>query len=418
MIRAALVLAMVLLAGATAAQTRTTETLGEVRVHGNHTTPDADILAIAGLTVGAPLTEQTLRDAAERLRDSGRFSDVELRKRYRSIENPDDILIVVLVDESPGISESDLTPGPLKKMRSFGMWLPIANYADGYGFTYGARISFVGVLGGRSRVSMPFTWGGERKGAVEAERTFTRGPLSRVAASASVTRRRNPHFAAIDTRRDVRARAERALTSWLRIGGGARITNVRFADLEATYVAPMVDVLVDTRTDPVFPRNAVHVTAGVEQLRVDDGSHTIRWTGDARGYVGLLGSSVLALRAASVHVDRALPPYEQALLGGTSTLRGYQFGYRAGDNLAVISAELRLPITSPLIMGRFGIKGFLDAGTVYPSGGRLSDQTFDRGAGGGVFMTWTVLSAGLDVAWPLAAPTSRPRWHFGLGVSF
>jgi outer membrane protein assembly factor BamA len=71
-----------------------------------------------------------------------------------------------------------------------------------------------------------------------------------------------------------------------------------------------------------------------------------------------------------------------------------------------------------LILAKLGVKGFVDAGTVYPHGARLSDQVFDRGAGGGVFMTWTVLRMGLDVAWPIGAPTNRPQWHFGLGVTF
>ena len=98
-------------------------------------------------------------------------------------------------------------------------------------------------------------------------------------------------------------------------------------------------------------------------------------------------------------------------------LRGYEFGYRAGDNLAALSAELRVPITSPLNVGRLGLKGFVDAGTVYASGAKIGDQTFDRGIGGGVFFTATVVRAGLDVAWPQRGE-GKPRWHFGLGVTF
>ena len=69
----------------------------------------------------------------------------------------------MLVDEHAAVSTDDLIPGPLKRFRSAGMWLPVLDYADGYGFTYGARVSFVDVLGPRSRISVPLTWGGERK---------------------------------------------------------------------------------------------------------------------------------------------------------------------------------------------------------------------------------------------------------------
>lgn len=391
------------------------EVIGEVRVHGNHTTPDADVLALAGITVGATLAPETLAQAAARLRASGRFSSVEVRKRFRSIADPSDILVIVLIDEVVGISDVDLTPGPLKRFRGMGMWLPVLDYADGYGFTYGGRVSFMDTLGPRSRISVPLTWGGERRAALEVDRAFDRGPFSRVEGTVSIGRRENPHFEIGDTRQDAGVRAERRLTSWLRAGGGVGVTNVRFGALDETHTTTGVDLMVDTRRDPAFPRNAVHATLAWNHLRFDDSSHVNRRVADLRGYVGLLGSSVLALRMTTSQADAPLPPYEQTLLGGTSMLRGYRFGYRAGDNLATMSAEIRVPITSPLHLGRFGVKGFVDYGTVYPFGAKLADQRFDRGIGGGVFMTATVVRMGLDVAWPTSG---KPRWHFGLGVTF
>lgn len=122
------------------------EIIREVRVHGNHTTPEADILTLAGLSVGMPATDATLAEAQRRLEQSGRFSDVEVRKRFRSISDPTDILVVVLVDERIGVTSTDLTPGPLRRLRVSSMWLPVLDYDDGYGSTYGARISLVDVL--------------------------------------------------------------------------------------------------------------------------------------------------------------------------------------------------------------------------------------------------------------------------------
>jgi len=157
----------------------------------------------------------------------------------------------------------------------------------------------------------------------------------------------------------------------------------------------------------------------------------MRWTNDARGYIGLIGPSVLALRALTVQSSEPLPDIERPLLGGTQSLRGYDFGYRAADNLLALSAEVRVPLTSPVHVGRFGVKGFFDAGTVYGTGQKLSDQRFDRGIGGGVFFTATIIRAGLDVAWPVRSInpmgdvygkpdefSNRPRWHFTLGVTF
>ncbi|MGQ0733610.1 MAG: BamA/TamA family outer membrane protein [Acidobacteriota bacterium] len=391
------------------------EILGEVRVHGNHTTPDADVLALAGLTLGAPLTGTTLEAAAQRLRDSGRFAGIEVRKRYRSIDNPLDIVVIVIVDEHAAVSEDDLVPGSWKRIRAAGMWLPILDYTDGYGFSYGARLTFVEAVGPRSRVSVPLTWGGERRAAAEVERTFERGPLSRVAASVSINRREHPHFEIGETRQNVSVGADHAWGSRLRIGAGARLTNVRFGPIDERHVAPSAHLVLDTRIDPLYPRHAVHLLASVEQLRFPGDRHVGRSTVDLRGYVGLYGSSVLAVRSAVTLASRGLPAYEQALLGGSSSLRGYGVGYRVGDNLGLFSAEVRWPLTSPLSAGRLGVKAFVDAGTVYAAGVPLRGQTFDRGIGGGVFLTAAVLQLGLDVAWP---ESGRARWHFGLSTSF
>jgi outer membrane protein assembly factor BamA len=418
MIRCAVLVACALVACSATTAHGQAETLGEVRVHGNHTTPDSDILSLAGLILGQVVTDEMLRTATERLEQSQRFDSVEVRKRYRSIDNPNDILVIIVVNEVAGVTLEDLTPGPLKRMRSLGMWLPVLDYADGYGFTYGARITFVDALGKRSRISVPLTWGGDRRAGVEVERAFSRGPFTRVEAAAAIHRRVNPHFETADARREVWTRAERTVRPWLRAGGGVRWTDVEFGALQERYLAPSIDVTLDTRVDPGFPRNAVYASAGVERLQFGGGNDVVRVSTDVAGYVGLFGSSVLAVRAANIRTDRPVPPFEQSLLGGAASLRGYEFGYRAGDNLAVVSAEVRVPLTSPIVLGKLGVKAFVDAGTVYPHGARLSDQHFDRGVGGGVFMSWAVLRMGLDVAWPVSTDSRKPRWHFGMGVSF
>src|SRR6187399_2001032 len=178
MIRALIVL--LICAGTAAAQT-SPGVVGEVRVHGNHTTPDADILAIVGEVVGKPATDALIADVTIKLERSGRFDGIEVRKRFRSIENPDDILLMIVVDEVPGVDPLDLTPGPMKKFWSSGMFMPVLHSEDGYGVTYGARISFVDRFGPRSRITIPLTWGGERQARVQLERAFKSGPIERIA---------------------------------------------------------------------------------------------------------------------------------------------------------------------------------------------------------------------------------------------
>jgi outer membrane protein assembly factor BamA len=294
------------------------------------------------------------------------------------------------------------------------MWLPILSFADGYGFTYGARVSVVNKLGSRSRVSAPLTWGGERRAALEIERAFDSGPLGVMRGTVAVHRNVNPHFHLPDTRREARFEADRALTSWLRVGGDARVAQIDFGPSDARHQAAGGHVVLDTRPDPSFPRNGALARVAWERIGFEGGSSG-RWSTDLRGYVGLVRGSVLALRAQTVRAGAALPPSEQVLLGGSDSLRGYRAGYRAGDGIAATSAEIRVPLTSPLSVGRFGGKVFVDTGTTWPTGMPLSKQQFDHGAGGGIYFGAAALTAGLDVAWPRHG---HARWHFGLGLTF
>jgi outer membrane protein assembly factor BamA len=409
------VLAILLLCATAAAAQTSPGVVGEVRVHGNHTTPDADVLAIVGEVVGKPATDQLIAEITSKLEKSGRFDGVEVRKRFRSIENPDDILLMVVVDEVPGIDTLDLTPGPMKKFWSSGMFMPILHSEDGYGFTYGGRVSFVDRLGPRSRLSVPLTWGGERQAKAQLERSFKSGPIERVSGEFGVLRRENPHYEIADRRVGYAARLESAPRRWLRFGVGGRSDDVKFGDLNDRLSRIGGDVTVDTRVDPAFPRNAVQATFGIDHITFDGGDANQR-KADVRGYLGLFRQVVLSVRGVSITSNRPLPAYEHNLLGGAANLRGYDAGYKAGDNLVAVSAELRVPVTSPLDIGRFGVKAFVDAGAIYGVGEKLTDQNLnDRGIGGGVYLQMTVVNVSLDVARSRQGDT---RYHFGLGVTF
>jgi outer membrane protein assembly factor BamA len=391
------------------------ETIAEIRVHGNHTTPDTDVISLSGLAVGGSAADPSLHDAEEKLKSSRRFDTVEVRRRLRSIDNPSDILIVILVNERNGVSTNDLTPGPLKRLGAASLWLPVLNYEDGYGLTYGVRLAFADVRGERSRLSVPLTWGGERRAGVEFERAFDRGPISLIRVGGSVNRRVNPFYDLADQRRDVRIDADRILASWLRVGGDAGVAHVDFGDsYGARHSAIGAHATVDTRIDPSFPRNAVYTRIGWQRLTFSNGDAG-RVVADARGYVGVIGSVVLALRGQLSRADAPLPAAEQVLLGGSESLRGYRAGYRAGDSMAAVSGEIRVPFTSALSISRFGMKAFVDAGTTWMSTERLADHTLQRGIGGGVFLGAAAFMMDLDLAWP---EEGKPRVHVGMGVRF
>lgn len=170
----------------------------------------------------------------------------------------------------------------------------------------------------------------------------------------------------------------------------------------------------ETRLNLKFPRNAFHVRLDWERLAFEAGRAHL-WRTDVRGYVGAGGSTVLALRGQLETSNTALPFAEQSLLGGGNSLRGYATGHRAGDNLAAGTIEVRQPLNSPLIIGRFGVKAFVDAGTTWAAGGRIGNRRFDHGIGGGTYVGAGPFIMDLDVAWP---EQGHARAHFDFGISF
>ncbi len=391
------------------------EHVAAIRVHGNHTTPDEEVVRLSGLAVGEPVDAGTLDAAAKSLDRSGRFRSVDVRKRYTSLTDFSGILVVIVVEEHAGIAIDVPQPGPLRKLRANTMWMPILRSDDGYGFTYGARLSFVDVLGRRTRLSVPLSWGGERRATVELERRFERGPFSRVLAVGGVTRREHPSLDIGDRRAGGSVRAERTLGRWFRVGGGGSSWDIGFGDLDDRMSSIGADVVVDTRRDPAFPRNAVYGFLGVERLWFDGSADTSRLAADARGFVGLFGQTVLAVRAVHTRAADGLPPFEQAMLGGDATLRGFKLGYRTGDRLLAGSAEVRVPLSSPRKIARLGVAVFADTGTVYGAHESLDDAGWDRGFGAGVFVQGPIVGMRLDVARGVGSGT---RVHFNLGATF
>ncbi len=415
MSRRALIVAVLVLAGTgrlVAAQPAPAPIV-EIRVHGNHSTPDADVIAASGLAVGQPSGDAALTAAAERLRSSGRFRSAEIHRRLRSIDDPDDILVLVMIEELPGASPDLPTPGWLRRTTSGVMWLPVLAYTEGYGVTYGVRVATVDVLGPKSKVSVPLTWGGERKAGLSVERSFERGPFTRLVANGSIRRTEHPAFAVVERRVGGDVRAERVITPWLRAAAVGRLDEVRFAGATSRVSTVGGDLTVDTRLDPSFPRNAVWVTAGLERVGVASTARR-RHRIDANAAVGLFRGSALSVRAFQISADGALPAYEQAWIGGASSLRGYRAGARVDDNAAGATVSWALPLGSPMNVARTGLRTFVDWAAVYPARSGWRAASYDRGIGAGVFASATAFTVSLDVA----RGRDDTRVHLRMGTRF
>jgi outer membrane protein assembly factor BamA len=372
----------------------------EIRIHGNVVLSDADVTTMAGVKIGDPLTPTTVDEVTARLKSSSRFESIDVRTRYRSLDMTEAALVIV-VHEKAGTKPGDVhPPGTWSRVKSRVMFLPIIGYNDGLGFTYGGRFSTSNLLGIGERLSVPLTWGGNKQAALEFERTFKRGPISRVFASGRIWQRENLFYNIDETRKDVTARAERQFLQFFRAGTDVSHGSIDFGDLSDAISTFGADLRFDTRNDPAFPSNSVFVSEGWSALWVDRLDTKVnRYRTDARGYLRIVRQLVLAARAQYDTADAPLPPYERYLAGGSPTIRGYDAGSVAGDKRLVTSAELRLPLTSVLTGARLGVDAFFDAGKVANSGDPVSAAPWRRGSGGGFFLIAAIVKANLDFAY-------------------
>ena len=416
----------------------------DVRVHGNHSTPDAEVLRIAALEVGVPLEPGIAEAARKRLEDSGRFSRVEIRQRRRSIEDPTRVALIILVTEHPAVRPAvdvgvPAIPGVLGRLRSQTMFLPILGLEDGYGLTYGIRTSFVGGRQSSTRLSVPASWGGTRQLAVEAERTFTSrsggvpdtsapapgaasGAVTRLRARGGLWRQEHPYYEIGQTRRYVDGEVSYRPRTAFGVGATAGLAAVSFGDVDDTMTSAGIFAEVDTRRDPLFPRNAVLARSAWTRLQfehpersgVPDGARA-RWRHDLQGYLGVIGQVVLASRLQVETADGPLPAYAQPIFGGADTLRGIRAGFGVGDNLWSATVEARVPITSALRTTRFGVMAFYDTGAFWNHGQRWRDVDREEGLGAGLFLVNPFIRFQLSVARGLGRST---RVHASTGVSF
>ncbi len=390
----------------------------DIRIHGNYRTPDDRIIQIAGLTLGQPIPPGGVDAVVRRLKHSGLFVDVEVRRRFRSLDEHGDIAVLIIVQEIPG-SVIDVPAGPPNPFRRFGnsaMFSPILDYVDGYGFTYGARTSFVHVLGKEGRLSLPMSWGARKQVAVEADKTFQAGPVSRISAAASWSRRENPAFNLDDERREVTGEIVVPLKRRVvQAGLTGGFSEVQFGSGRENLVTYGARAVVDTRTNPAFPRNAVYGTAGWRVLEPEIGPRVNRFRYEGQGYLGLIGSTVLAVRGIAETADGPLPAYEKALAGGSATLRGFRAGSFVGDNLAAGSIELRIPSHSAMRLGQNGFTLFADAAAACDDGTRLRDATWHYGVGAGWYLRAPLINLNIDVAYGIERGA---RVHVNGGFKF
>lgn len=377
-----------------AAQERTArEAVVEIRVHGNLSLSDAEVIALAGVEVGDGAGPDLIAAVRERLEASGRFETIDVRRLYRSLTATNEVALVIVVREQPGARWRNPVARALAGVGRRLMVAPLVDHREGYGVAYGALTSVVDALGAGSRLSLPATWGGHKRIGLEMEAPVPGLLVDRLRAGGWRGRRRHPYFEADDDRTGLEVAVERGLPGGFRLNGAAAWEDVRFAAGADRLFRSAVHLdYGDYRETPATARrNTVVVRAGVERFATVGGSGTVfRPRLDARAYAAAGGQAVVAARLFFAGASGSLPPYERALLGGSpaarGTLRGWSAGAAVGDRIAAASLELRLPVTSLLSEVQVGLRLFADTAAVYDATTSIGRARFLEGAGVGVFV--------------------------------
>ena len=401
---AALVLAVTLATGALAqAQPpapipETRQTIIEIRVHGNQSVSSNEILTMAGIAVGDRVPPRVVATVEQRLLDSGLFESVDVRTRYLSLTATDEVALVLVVRERAGAGSTNLAARLLGPVYRRMLVFPVLDYTEGDGVTYGGRLAFVDVAGADGRVSVPATWGGRKQIGVELDKSFRSG-ASRWRTGAALTSSENSHFEIDDERARLWVAGDQQLPARLSAAGRIEWADVTFGRLDDELLSYRVSVEFDTRSTISFPRDAVFVAASYQWLDVGGTRSVVgRPQYELQAYKGLVGQSVLAVRAQFIGADGPLPPYEKPLFGGPTAVRGWRVGASVGDRLATASIEVRMPFTSPFSVGDAGVKVFYDTGTAFDDGQSIRDRRFRQGAGLGLFLKPPFADLGVDVA--------------------
>jgi outer membrane protein assembly factor BamA len=390
------------------------KTIESVRVHGNHTIPDDEVIGIAGVSPGDSLGDNSADEIEERLLDSGRFESVEVRVRYRSLDENGPVALVIVVREGRGKSIRSIP-------RRF-MLGPIFRFSDEYGVTFGANVAMVDLFTKGGRASFPLSWGGKRQ--IAAKFHFPLGESDRGKVVHNLLfdinryRQVNPHFDVPDNRFEVGGGVQ-SRYKLLSFGARGDWTDASFDELDESFVKTSAHVALDTRVDEIIPGHAVYLGLGWERFFFRTGTDRAdvnRYSTDVRGFLHLIGPLHLAGQFYYNPASGPLPTYEKPFLGGGATLRGHEAGEYIGDNMALATIELRLAATRLLQYARVGLHFFYDAGTVYDFGEKLRDATWHEGAGLGAFFRVFFISVRADVGWNLQGEGTR--FHIASKMKF
>lgn len=378
------------------------DTVTGILVHGNYRTPETEIISLSGLSVGSEVSDADLAAARERLVRSGKFDEVSIEKRYRTLDASGPVFLLIRVKEGEPLPDRFL-------------YSPIVSYSDEDGFTAGVTIAAIDLFGWGERLVMPVSFFGVEQVGATLRFEDVGGVIGMLDFSIQRRKWTNPHYDIEDDRISAGVQAIQRY-GWFRMSGGWLYEDVTFGALEEKLHHANFQFALDTRQSRYDSYDAVYASAGIERSWSDllDDSFD-RYNFDLRAYKQVFGRTVLAGWVRSEHASDPLPAFMRPVIGGARTLRGHETDAYSGDNLFLATVELRVPLTPVAALYKGGIFGFYDWGAVWDDGTAFDDAVMHEGVGIGAWFIVSGIGANLSVA---NNRDGEWRVHFGSGLKF
>ncbi|HZV12592.1 MAG TPA: POTRA domain-containing protein [Candidatus Kapabacteria bacterium] len=199
--------------------------------------------------------------------------------------------------------------------------------------------------------------------------------------------------------------------------------------------SPLVSVSIayDSRDVVEYPMFGTWFQMSLSRTGFDQYIHYENFSIDLRRYIPTWWGISFCFRAATtLSYDGTDPVYNHVFLGLNERVRGDFFTKREGEDLAIGSAEIRIPLLAPRIykwstaprylpeqftIWKFGIYAtlFADAGVPWFRDQRLADQQWSNGAGAGIDLLFPY---GIVTRFEYAIGTVKGQFIFDVGASF
>jgi outer membrane protein assembly factor BamA len=394
--------------------------VGEIRVHGNHKIKPHILRREIPLKRGDIYVEETLEKAHQRIR---RIPGVDYSDIRIALSPRDTLLILtIVVTEKPTFNGRPLIRRGYQNKMSFGLEIWEKNFRG-----ESEELSGSFLLRGNTLFNAhwrnPWVGTGPRIGVNldlfykdyvyvydDLGPVYTDAPIERFGGELSLFRKIGDK-------------------THISVGGGFESEKItRFGDFpppnRETYAIISATLLYDSRQTPIYPWNGIYLKTtarehglGNERVTAHEGLV------DLRLFKSIFGRAVLAGHSRIRYFDGdKVPIYRRDHIGGSHTLRGYDYGSFHGYRSIVTGVEGRIPVNfsidlpvESLILG-MAFHVFADAASAWDDNNNLTVDNFHGTFGAGVvFISEGLSGLRFDYGWRLDDPG---RFEFDVRMKF